>query len=397
MEERIDENTDGRIINEVAEQLLDEAAFTSSLITDKERESGSADEEHIYPTSKEETEKMEELLKQAAAAAEDPNEEVFREKYAHLSSVVEWSKKRHRTWLWQIILGALLSVAILYYFKGEQKKDVERAHKYAEQVATWTPCDTTITYEKCKKIGNKDWDLHYTSANRYKAYKLAELKNNVEDWEESAKKYQHNADTAKTQEAKDKYIKLKDKALADAETNRNKFDSIAAFNYEQVKEMAVNEVTRRETNEKSSENSLRNFMIFLAVLIPLYIWTGYPRGYELTTTRRRDKVLSWIRRVSFKIAAIFFGTGLLMNFLPDDIVEYIYANGRRETHREFNMGNIFVFVLKVGLMIVGAFIFCFISVLIMAIETLGGIRFRIGEFVRNRKKAKAAAAVAEAK
>ena len=61
------------------------------------------------------------------------------------------------------------------------------------------------------------------------------------------------------------------------------------------------------------------------------------------------------------------------------------------------MGNIFVFVLKVGLMIVGAFIFCFVSVLIMAIETLGGIRFRIGEFVRNRKKAKAAAAVAEAK
>ena len=38
-------------INLRAEQLLDEAAFTSSLIKHKDRENGSVDPDHMYPIS----------------------------------------------------------------------------------------------------------------------------------------------------------------------------------------------------------------------------------------------------------------------------------------------------------------------------------------------------------
>ena len=62
-----------------------------------------------------------------------------------------------------------------------------------------------------------------------------------------------------------------------------------------------------------------------------------------------------------------------MQFLPDYIVKYHYANGRTETHTETNAGNILVVDLKIGLIIVGAFIFAFIASVIMTIETALGL------------------------
>ncbi len=52
---------------------------------------------------------------------------------------------------------------------------------------------------------------------------------------------------------------------------------------------------------------------------------------------------------------------------------YHYANGRTETHTETNAGNILVVDLKIGLIIVGAFIFAFIASVIMTIETALGL------------------------
>lgn len=84
-------------------------------------------------------------------------------------------------------------------------------------------------------------------------------------------------------------------------------------------------------------------------------------------------LLAKLRTIGFAIATFFFGTGLAMQFLPDYIVKYHYANGRTETRTETNAGNILVVGLKIGLIIVGAFIFAFVASVIMTIETALGL------------------------
>ena len=68
-------------------------------------------------------------------------------------------------------------------------------------------------------------------------------------------------------------------------------------------------------------------MLLVLALIGLYIWTGYPYGYELTRTRTRDKILSWIRKAGFWLAGICFGTGLAAKLFADDII-WFDAQGR---------------------------------------------------------------------
>jgi hypothetical protein len=62
-----------------------------------------------------------------------------------------------------------------------------------------------------------------------------------------------------------------------------------------------------------------------------------------------------------------------MSLLPDYKVKTTYSDGSTSTHTESDPGNIIIIVLKIGLMIVGAFIFCFVSSVIMTVETAYGI------------------------
>ena len=63
-----------------------------------------------------------------------------------------------------------------------------------------------------------------------------------------------------------------------------------------------------------------------------------------------------------------------MNLLPDDIVRYRYSDGSTRDEREPNAANFIILALKFGLMLVGIFIFCFISVFIMTVQSITGLK-----------------------
>ena len=116
------------MLNDDALDLLDEAMFTSSLISNKERKNGRVNDwESVFPASREETERMEQLLDKAEEVVEDPTEQAYAERLSDLRDVVDWSKKRHRSWTWKLIAGALVGAGIFYYFENDQKDDIERA------------------------------------------------------------------------------------------------------------------------------------------------------------------------------------------------------------------------------------------------------------------------------
>ncbi len=372
-------------INQEAMQLLDEAAFTSSKVKKRERKDGVVSEENMYPASKAETEKMKSLLRQAEKVVEDPNDEEFRTRYDQLNDIVQWSNQRHRTWSWGLIAGALVCALLLLIARNSDKKDAELRKANVAQVEAWTPCDTTITWENSAEKSN--YDICRTNANNWKAYRLSEYKFRHLDNLKQIETFQHRADTASTQEKKDSYLKYVKDYEEKSVKNRTCFDSIAAMKYDEVKQDALNYFNDRVESANSSAGTKVGFIIFLVVLIALYIWTGYPYGYELTRTRTRDKILGWVRKVSFWLAGLFFGSGLMMQlFAPDNLVEYVYNNGRRETRREADIaGTASNAIIKIILMGIGLFIFCFISIFLMLIETIGGLRSTIATTFGSKK------------
>jgi len=362
-------------VNEAAFECLDEAMFLSSLISDKERKQGRVkDWDNVYPTTREETERMEQLLQEAESVVENPRDPDYADRYEALSDVVEWSKSRHRSWHWQLIAGALLGAGIFYYFKNNQQDDIERAKANAAMVEKW---DSTEVGLDIKQMSGEYYHSHYedrlASARNYKMYELSLYKGYAESSQKNVKEAQAKADTASTQERKEAYLKQKEQSEKAMARWQAKYDSIAAMNFAQIKAYARDNLNRRVESEQGFGNGLRNFMIYLLILIPLYIISGYPRGYTMTRHRRMSGCLTSFRKIGFAIASFFFGTGLMMNLLPDDVVRYHYSDGHTETRTEANSGNFIILFLKFGLIIIGAFIFCFVSAFIMTIETFFGL------------------------
>lgn len=360
---------------------LDEAMFTSSQIKQSEREAGETDMENIYPVSLAETRKMERLLNEAIEVADDPNDPDFRERHNRLSEVVAWSLERNRTWRWSIILGTVIAACIMYYFNTQDQERAQEAKAAVESVEKWTPQDTTVTYAKLPSYV-KD---RYVSANKYKLYQLAHYKSLIESAAANIDYYKQKADTctdAKKKQALEKNMAACKENMAKDQEAYKRYEKMT---YAELKEDALAQAKASVESRESSRRTTLAWLAFLIVVIPLYIITGYPRGYVLTRHKTQDKILSFVRKAGFTIAAFFFGAGVAMALLPDMVVERRYASGRTERTTEGNMANIIVLVMKFGLIAVGVVIFSFVSVIIISVETCS----RLVDVIRDRGKARA--------
>ena len=355
---------------------LDQALFTSSHVKAKDIKMGSTDWDNVYPTSPEEIDRMEDLIQQAQASADDPNDEQFNERIRDLKEVVHYSRKRHRTWKLALIAGSILGACIFWYFSNQDQESAQNRQKDVKIVELWQKADTTIAYQKMDTVlweRNLNYNERLNGANAYKAYYLTDYNQRAESSRLNSAKYKQQADTASTDERKKAYLKSSEKEQEDCEKYKKRFEELAAKDFKAVKELALKDTQGAVDSMKSSSNTKRAWMIYLIILIPLYIISGYPRGYILSRHRRQASLMRGLQKWGFRLAAFFFGVGLAMQLLPDDIVKYRYSNGYTETRREVNPANFIYIVMKIGLMVVGVFIFCFISVFIMTFETVTGL------------------------
>lgn len=208
----------------------------------------------------------------------------------------------------------------------------------------------------------------------FKENKLRQLKQFYEYNNSQAVRYKQSADTASTADRKMSRLEYAEQYKKKAADNKANFDKVAKMKFDELKDLALEEKKNTVDNIQGSATKLYAFMVYLIILIPLYIISGYPYGYMIYRHRRQHGIMHKLRQIGFAIASFFFGTGLLMNLLPDDIVKYTYSNGRTETREEVNPSNLFIVAIKIGLMIAGVVIFCFVSVLIMTVETITGLK-----------------------
>ena len=385
--------------NLAAWECLDQALFTSSHVKAKDMEKGSTDWDNVYPVSKEETDKMKDLVDEAVRKADDPSDSFFRERVSDLREIISYSYSKHRTWKWSLIFGSIIAACIFWYFGNQDKEDAQKYAKDVTLVENWKKADTTITYDKLDASSELSYQLYerrVQSANAYKLMKLHDLKRNAESYREGMKTAKHSADTAKL----DKNIESYKKRMAECEEKMEKyqdeFDEVADMNFDEIQKMALKDTQGLVDDINDSASTKTGWMIYLIILIPLYIISGYPRGYVISAHRRQHGFMRTLQKIGFAVASFFFGSGLLMSLLPDSIVEYHYTSGRVETRNEGNPANIAILGIKFGLMIAGVLIFCFVSVLIMTIETISGLKRNFNWAAMLNKGKKAPVAVVEA-
>ena len=385
--------------NLAAWECLDQALFTSSHLKAKDMEKGSTDWDNVYPVSKEETDKMKNLVDEAVRKADDPSDSFFRERVSDLREIISYSYSKHRTWKWSLIFGSIIAACIFWYFGNQDKEDAQKYAKDVTLVENWKKADTTITYDKLDASSELSYQLYerrVQSANAYKLMKLHDLKRNAESYREGMKTAKHSADTAKL----DKNIESYKKRMAECEEKMEKyqdeFDEVADMDFDEIQKMALKDTQGLVDDINDSASTKTGWMIYLIILIPLYIISGYPRGYVISAHRRQHGFMRTLQKIGFAVASFFFGSGLLMSLLPDSIVEYHYTSGRVETRNEGNPVNIVILGIKFGLMVAGVLIFCFVSVLIMTIETISGLKRNFNWAAMLNKGKKAPVAVAEA-
>lgn len=385
--------------NLAAWECLDQALFTSSHVKAKDMEKGSTDWDNVYPVSKEETDKMKDLVDEAVRKADDPSDSFFRERVSDLREIISYSYSKHRTWKWSLIFGSIIAACIFWYFGNQDKEDAQKYAKDVTLVENWKKADTTITYDKLDASSELSYQLYerrVQSANAYKLMKLHDLKRNAESYREGMKTAKHSADTAKL----DKNIESYKKRMAECEEKMEKyqdeFDEVADMDFDEIQKMALKDTQGLVDDINDSASTKTGWMIYLIILIPLYIISGYPRGYVISAHRRQHGFMRTLQKIGFAVASFFFGSGLLMSLLPDSIVEYHYTSGRVETRNEGNPVNIVILGIKFGLMVAGVLIFCFVSVLIMTIETISGLKRNFNWAAMLNKGKKASVAVAEA-
>ena len=361
-------------VNQEAWRLIDEASCVSSLVTENDRKRGEVNAENMYPTTKEETDRMDSLLNQAREAAEDPREERFAQRYAELTDVVSWSNSRHKTWSWALIAGALLGVLLLWWWTNSRDKDIDFNQHWVSTVEAWIPCDTTITYEQCSADVSAPYEVTMSSANKYKANKLAKIKSDIQTREKWIAETQETAVKDNTKENRETADSNADKYGKEIKQLHKEFDEVAKWSFDDAKNDALKWTNVGVDNAKGKANRILILLIIVIVLIPLYIWTGYNYGYDITASRKRQKFLTWVRKVGFALAGFFFGAGLVFKFFNDT---YVDSNGRR--YRDDSTGtqgtNLF---FKGLLMLVGAIIFAFVSIIIMLVEVVAGLKNKLG-------------------
>ena len=257
-------------------------------------------DESRYPRTKAEAEEMSAVLQQAYDAADNAKDKEFAERYQTLRGIADWSLKRHKSWQWTLVVAALVGAAVLYLFQYRQQSDILQARVDREQVAQWKTVKVNqIDFDVCPvEQSSSDYSMRLTSAERYKVYKLVDLKS---------------------------------RALADSaqyETLRAAYDSINAMSFVQIHEVALGDLDAHVDHQEWWGTMLYAYMVFLLVLIPLYIITGYPHGYTITRRNQRPGCLNIFRKVGTAVAMFCLGAGVASTLLPDYVGRNTTVDGK---------------------------------------------------------------------
>lgn len=361
--------------NREAYDLLWQAVTTSSNISEKDKKGNVVDVDDVYPISLEETLQMEDLLNKAEAKIQDHNDTELKSQIDEVRYIVNWSKKRHYNFSWLVILGVILGLFVLKYFRSEPREQAMKWKAIVNKVDNWVEQDTTITWENTQaRYYSSVEDFRFKSANVYKAAIVGRQKSNYNYDLNRIDEIKGQLDTVKSKDKKKRLTKELKSCEEYIEECKKDGEEYSKLEFKELKKMAEKDC---KTIYKRYRKEARKYTFWIwvfIIMIPLYIFADRPYGWMESRHRVEARLLGGIKKIGYSIAAFMATMGIGMNFLADEkTTMFNYDTGRNETTTTFNTGNIYVMLMKVGLIIGAIIVAALTSMFIMAYSTVVGL------------------------
>lgn len=323
----------------------------------------------VYPTTYEETMKMDELLDKSERAVKDENDEEYNKMIVELRGIVGWSRRRHFNFSWGIIFGTIITVAAVMYWSNSDKETKANRKAQMEAVKAWElPGDESgLNYQKM--MDTIQYNDQFRGAAEYKAYHMKSKAESIKSQQEYAQKYRAQADTASTKEAQKKYLGWAKDSDKKVEKYQKELEEIQGWDLKDAKKAAVKQQTRWYRSASKAAAFSYCLMIFFLLLIPLYIFANHSWGYVITRTREEQEMLDKIKKWGYSIAAGLFGAAAAMEATEHYRVHWSDGSTTHETETNWA-----VVVIKVMLLIAALAIVAIVSTGIMLYSTIVGLK-----------------------
>lgn len=330
----------------------------------------------VYPTSLEETLKMDELLDKSERAVQDENDEEYNKMITELRGIVGWSRRRHFNFSWLIILGSLITIIFMVHQFGGMGRKLHRYEYYMDKVKAWSLAPDSITLEMANDSLSRYYgEVAYDKPIYYKAFRLKTDAEWLSEFQESARENSYSMDTAQSRSDKKYFKKEYEKAekrvkfyteLLDEEQNEWDYKD---FQKDALKRLKA---SYRETMKTAIGFWFMQFLFLM--LIPLYIFANHSWGYVITKYREENEKLEQLKVGAFIVAAGLIGAAASIKLLPGKWVEVRRENGSTETRYEDNPANAGLYTLKAVLVALALLAIIVVSFGILVYSTWVGLK-----------------------
>lgn len=295
--------------NKEAEHLLFEAWKVAGY--------GGKSDEDYYPRTSCETEKMEKLLNQAEEAINDTSDQDLMNAIVETQQVVKWSKARHWTFAWWIIICVIIMGAY-YFYQAENKKEYVKRQQ-------------SLTEAQVQQMLNAEIDHQQKCVTESQNI----LANDTISREERAMR----------------------KDLLDKENK--KMETLTQHTTKTYKEDLVNQANAAVWQERREG-------IWCFIWVVLYIFACRPRGYMITKRRREDKMATGLKKILFGIAGGLVGAAGAL-YVTETVTKWSDGSKTREND------GVMIYVMKFGLIALAILIVLWAARIVIVIATILGL------------------------
>lgn len=273
--------------------------------------------EDYYPRTANETQNMDDLLTQAEAAVDDPSDKELMDAIADTREVVEWSKQRHWTFAWWIIICVAI-VGCYYLYEAGDSRDYVKMQE-------------ALTSEEVQQRLTE---------------RTANVEGYIKDYQATLAVDTISKDTRKRYE---KYV----------EEDTEELSKLKEYSTEDYKEVLVD-------NANSIVWGYRKSAIWCFLWIGLYVFACRPRGYMITKRRREDKVATGLKKVLFGIAGALVGAAGAL-YVTETITKWSDGSKTRDNDA------LIIYAMKFGLIALAAFLVIITARIVIVIATILGL------------------------
>ncbi|MBR0310154.1 MAG: hypothetical protein IJQ97_04650 [Paludibacteraceae bacterium] len=360
-------------VNAEAYQYMVEAmAVSANYMGDTISEQGEVRMDDVYPTSLDETLRMDALLDKSERALKDENDEEYNKMITDLRGIVGWSRKRHYNFSWGIILGTIITVMVVVKWASGDQRQKGIAEANMERIDKWDVKTDTMTLEQARDSVKNG--VRITTPIYHKAKMMAYYEHEVEYYKDLVARYETQADTATIKENKQSYLKEAKYQKEKQEENEKALQSVSKWNLKDAQKDAYKRAKDSYKTLSAAAAFSWVIMIFFLMLIPVYIFANHSWGYIITKYREESELLEKIKQFGYKAAIGLFGASLAMQFIPESTVTTYYSDGSTSTRTDSNPMNMMIAAIKIGLLIAAIAIVALVSTGIMIYSTIVGLK-----------------------